>query len=478
MKLYSDVKREVEIGKIINTTNSDPSLENTNIDENLLSLEKHLTAFYSLNVIHDHIASENFNFVDKGNYVLYNEYIKSITNNLGIKERCVIAQETIDNYPGIVVNHHLSLEGFVKDVWEKIKSVFNSITNAVKDFFTKYFTRLGRLKNKLKNLSEVLSETNKDIGKLVLDDVPSGLANKFPVSGTLNLSVVEEAFKNVSALGETLKNINTASLALAKKEILDRDFVSKVKSLKDLAAASKDKISDNNEKKGLNPFSKKNKELRKENSSLKDTIDSAEKEVENSKNDVSEITEAGSNQGLEIDDTAFNAAKKEFDALLGAINLDLGKLKGKRLIGGKVITDIKVKEDTGLEVDTEEKKDNPDKINLASKSELIKLINETIKLMESVELLSKNYGTVNEQIVKSIDDVDKIIKDIDVIASSDLGKYKTVLNNKIKVRLSLLKNFFTNYNKICKSLFGMVIDSAEGNADYTVLCLKYFGDNK
>lgn len=478
MKLYYNTNSDNAIGRIINTTKSESSLEKINIDESLLSLEKYMTAFYSLNVIQDHIASENFSFLDKGNYVLYNEYIKSVTNNLGIQERCVISQETIDNYPSIVVNHHLSLEGFVKDMWEKIKSIFNSVTNAVKDFFTKYFIRLGRLKNKLKNLSEVLTETNKDIRNMSLDDVPSGLVSKYPVSGDLSLSVIEETFKNISVLGDILKNINTEATSLAKKDILDSDFVAKVKSLKDIAAASKDKIQDNNDKKGLNPLSKKNRDLRAENSSLKDTIKDAESEVKKHENDVSEITGAGSNQDLDIDDAGFNAAKKEFNSLLAAINLDLSKLKNKRLVGGKFITNIVVKDDTGLEVETEEKKDTPSKITLASKSELLKLINETIKLIDGVEQLSKSYGAVNEQIVKSIDNVDKIIKDIDVIASSDLGKYKTVLNNKVKQRLSLLKTFFTNYNKICKSLFGLVIDSAEGNADYAVLCLKYFGDNK
>jgi len=479
MKLYETEKEKVEIGAIVNSTNT-PSLpsEEYNLDKDIVTLEKHVDAFNSLNTVYDQVATEQFSFIDKGNYILYNEYIKSLTSNLGLKHVPVISQEAIDTLPTVAINHHISLEGFIKDMWEKVKGLFNKIATAIKEFFAKYFTRVGRLKNKLKNLSEVLKETDKDIATVSLDTVPTGIATKYPVNGTINLATIQETFKNIAIMGTILKNINNESIALAKKDILDKDFVGKVKSLKDLARNSKEKIDQNNAAKGWNPLSKKNRELRKDNKNLSEVAKDAEKEAKNEKAKVDEVTSDPANANIEFDDTEFNAAKKEFENLIAAINLDLGKLKNKPLVGGKTITSVRVDKDSGLELETEENKESPDGIHLSSKSDLIKLIDDTIKLITEVESLSKAYGQINDTIMKSMDTVDKIIKDIDAVKLEELGKYKTILTNKVKERLSLLKTFFTNYNKICKSLFTMVVDAAEGNCEYTVLCLKYFGDSK
>lgn len=472
-------KEKVEIGAVVNTPPSDPIIDNTdNIEQDMDSLGQHLDAYHSLNTVYDQVSTEAFSFIDKGNHVLYNEYIKSITANLGLSHVPVISQEAIDTLPTVALNHHISLEGFIGDMWDKIKRLFSKIAQAVKDFFTKYFTRLGRLKNKLQNLQSVLKDTDKDISTLQLDKVPGGLISKYPINGKINLGTVRDSFSNIAALGLILKNINEGATALAKKDILDKDFVSKIKSLKDLAKNSREKIENNNANKGLNPLSQKNRDLRKDNANLKDTIKDAEKQSKEEEGKVAAVTGDAANANIEFDDTEFVAAKKEFDTLIAAINLDLGKLKNKPLVGGVVITSVGVSKEGSLELETETSKDTPDQIDLASKSELSKLIADTIKLITDVESMSKAYGQINDTIEKSVNAVDKIIKDIDAIKAESLGKYKTVLTNKVRERLSLLKNFFANYNKICKSLFGMVLDAADGNVEYTVLCLKYFGASK
>ena len=481
MKLFALERDKVEIGAIINSDTLPTPLvsnESNNIDKDFVAFEKHIDAFNSLNTVYDQVSSEAFSFIDRGNYVLYNEYIKTLTSNLGMSHVPVISQEAMDTLPTVAVNHHISLEGFIGDMWAKIMGLFRKIADAVKEFFTKYFTRLGRLKNKLNNLLEVLKETNKDISTLQLDKVPGGLASKYPINGKINLSTIQETFTNISALGMILKNINENASALAKKDILDRDFVSKIKSLKDIAKNSKEKIEQNNANKGLNPLSQKNRDLRSDNSNLKNTIKDAEKQSKEEEGKVSEITGDAANANIEFDDQEFTAAKKEFETLIAAVNLDLGKLKGKQLVGGVTITSVAVSKEGVLELETNTDKETPDQVDLTSKSDLIKLIESTIKLITEVEGLSKKYGEINDTISKSMDTVDKIIKDIDAIKAENLGKYKSVLTNKVKERLSLLKNFFTNYNKVCKSLFGMVLDAADGNVEYTVLCLKYFGDSK
>lgn len=480
MKLFSmEQEKPLEIGAIIsNPPPAEPVDSSNDIDADLASLDKHVDAYNSLSLVYDQVSTEAFSFVDKGNYVLYNEYIKNITSNLGMSHVPVVSVEAINTLPTVALNHHLSLEGFIGDMWEKIKGLFSKIAQAVKDFFTKYFTRLGRLKNKLQNLLEVLKETDKDISTMQLDKVPGSLVSKYPINGKINLGVVRETFSNIAALGLILKNINDSATSLAKKDILDKDFVGKIKSLKDIAQSSKEKIDTNNANKGLNPLSQKNRELRKDNKSLAATAADATKQAKEEEGKVSEVTGDAANANLEFDDKEFIAAKKEFDTLIAAINLDLGKLKNKALVGGVTITSVSVSKEGGLELETETNKDTPDQIDLASKSELEKLISDTIKLITEVEGLSKAYGQINDTITKSMDAVDKIIKDIDAIKAENLGKYKTVLTNKVRERLTLLKAFFTNYNKICKSLFGMVLDAADGNVEYTVLCLKYFGASK
>lgn len=479
MKLFAIEKEKVEIGAIINTPPSvSMSNEDKSIDRDMVSFENHISAFNSLNTVYDQVATEAFSFVDKGNYVLYNEYIKNITSSLGMSHVPVISQEAMDTLPIVALNHHISLEGFIADMWEKIKGLFAKITNAVKEFFTKYFTRLGRLKNKLNNLLEVMKDTDKDISTLQLDKVPGNLASKYPINGKINLSVVRETFANISALGAILKNINDSATGLAKKDILDKDFVGKIKSLKDIAKGSQDKIGENNANKGLNPLSQKNRDLRAQNKDLSSIAKDAGKQAKDEESKVSAISNDAANNNIEFDDTEFIAAQKEFNTLIGAINLDLGKLKNKQLVGGVTITSVAVSKEGALELETETNKDSPDQIDLASKAELIKLITDTVKLITEVEGLSKAYGQINDSITKSMDAVDKIIKDIDTIKAENLGKYKSVLTNKVKERLNLLKAFFTNYNKVCKSLFGMVLDAADGNVEYTVLCLKYFGASK
>lgn len=487
MKLYYEHERKKpEIGAIVNHTDPlEAGLTGAELNWGdvfsgigFLSFEKHIDAYNSLNTVYDQVSTEAFSFVDKGNYVLYNEYIKNLTSNLGMSHVPVISQEAIDTLPTVAINHHISLEGFIADMWNKIMGIFKKIGGAIKEFFTKYFTRLGRLKNKLNNLLEVLKETDKDISALQLDKVPGGLASKYPINGKINLATIQETFKNISALGVILKNINENAVSLAKKDILDKDFVSKIKSLKDLAKNSREKIEQNNANKGLNPLSQKNRNLRADNSNLKDIAKDAEKQSKEEEGKVSEITNDSANANIEFDDQEFNAAKKEFETLIAAVNLDLGKLKGKQLVGGVTITSVAVSKEGALELETNVDKETPDQVDLASKSDLTKLIESTIKLVTEVEGLCKKYGEINDTINKSMDAVDKIIKDIDTIKAENLGKYKSILTNKVKERLNLLKNFFSNYNKVCKSLFGMVLDAADGNVEYTVLCLKYFGSSK
>ena len=85
------------------------------------------------------------------------------------------------------------------------------------------------------------------------------------------------------------------------------------------------------------------------------------------------------------------------------------------------------------------------------------------------------YNQNGYTIMKNLDTVDKLIKDIDGSNVASLGKYKSVLQNKVKERLKLMQSFFSTYNKVNKNLFTIVMDTLDGNVEYTMVCLKNFG---
>lgn len=486
MKLFDNESVPV-VSKAMETLAINNLPEKDTVNSDIEFLDKLTSSYNSVTTVYSQVASENFSFIDKGNHILYNEYIKTVTKNLGFSP-VIISQEAIDILPGGAVNHHISLEGLIGDMWAKIKQLFGKIYDSIKKFFTTYFTRLGRLKNKLKNLSEVLSESNKDLKEISSDSVPGGLASKYPVSGQLSLSTVEEVLNNISIVGNILTTINTQATGLAKKEILDSDFVAKIKSLRDLAKSSKegaggvqDKLDSRSLKDKAKSFipgtdakAEKN-ELKNDKRNLEDVAKQSEADANKEEGKAKDIGSSKDNIDLEFDDKEFLAAKKEFATLLANVEVEFNKLKNKTLINGKSVTKVEVKEDSGIEIDMDENKETPSGITFGSRSDLIKLIAETTKVIESVEKISKNYGDINDTIMKNMDTVDKLIRDIDAIKMESLGKYKTVLTNKIKERLNLMKTFFNNYNKINKSLFGYVLDTADGCVLYTVSSLKKFG---
>lgn len=485
MKLFDQVKEpKPNLGDIVRVTTEDDSLEieSRSIDLQIAEFNKHVIAFNSLSIIDEQIANENFNFIDKGNYILYNEYIKSITSNLNMKYIPIISQETVNTLPTTALNHHIALEGFIRDMWNKIKEIFSKIYNSIKEFFKKYFTRLGRIKNKINNLIEVLSETDKDIQKFQLDKVPSGLASKYPVAGDIDFSVISETFSNVTTIMNSLDEINKKAEAFANKDVLDKDFVSNIVKLKDQVKAAGDKISENKANKKsyfkLSDTSIKgtydhNKKLKEENKTL-------EKEIKDSTNKIAEGKETIDNivnkeSDIDLDDKKTEEAKNEFNNFVQSLADILNKVKGKPLAKGKVITEVKVNETTGIEIEIDENKEIPNGVALKDKATLIKLLNSVLDGIENAEKLSTVYGRINDRIMENLNKVDTLINDIDKIPEENFGKYKKLLNNKVKVRLNLAKTFFNNYNKICKNVFEMMMDSADGIIDYSVLSLKHFG---
>ena len=467
MKLYGKEK-EIALSPSLETKILE-SDSDKDLDKDMVALEQHIKAFNSLTIIDEQITAENYNFIDKGNYILYNEYIKSITSNLNMKYVPVLAQETVNALPNTALNHHIALEGFLGDMWTKIKEIFNKIYNSIKEFFKKYFTRLGRLKNKINNLIEVLGETTKDIKQMHLEPVPGGIASKYPFSGTIDSGVINETYMNLAVLVNSFDEINKKAEAFANKDILDKDFVANIIKLKDEIKnnkAEQDKLGSVKKHIPLTDDHAKNKELNKDNKAKGE-------EIKKSEDTIKDIV--GKESNLDMDDVKGEEAKREFSNFIKSLGDLLNKVKGKPLVNGKTITEIKVDEESGIEIETDQNKETPQSITLEDKSSLLKMLKTLLEAINESEKLTSTYGKINDKIMDNLNKVDKLMNDISKLDDAELGKYKKLLNNKIKVKLNLAKTFFNNYNKICKNMLEMTLDCGDGVCDYATLSLKHFG---
>lgn len=464
MKLYDKYEEPVIKVAIENITPN----ESKEIDKDIITLEAHIKAYTSLVIVENQIASEDFNFVDKGNYVLYNEYINTVTRNLGVKNIPIVTQEALSTLSGTALNHHVALEGFIADMWKKIKEIFSKIYNSIKEFFNKYFTRLGRIKNKLKNISEVLNEVDKNLGKPSLDIIPGGLSKKYPVSGDIDIGIINEVMANIKVLVDSLNDINGKASDFINKDILDKDFISKINTLKQEIESSYSQIDANNK-----DAKDTGENVDNANSSLDSVAKRKTDEMNKEKAVVRNIGNKENN--LDSEDIKAAEAKKEFEDFINTLVTSLQKVKGKNLINGKNITNVSGSANESLNIEISDSKDTPSSIKLGTKNELIKTVKQAIIIVDNLEKLAKEYGKINDTVMKKLNDVDKLINDLDKLKDEKLGSYRKLLNNKVKVRLNIVKTFFNNYNKVSKNILGMGLDCGDGVIEYTTLSLKYFG---
>ena len=168
MKLFEVAKPPVFLQPI-----EDFAQETISVTHDFNRLSGHVFAYCSVGRVHDSIAQESLSFIDNKNTVLYNEYVNVLATRMGIDAPKSISMESLTSEGQLAANYQISLEGWMKDVWEKIKAVFEKIYNAVKKFYNTYFTRLGRIKKSLENLEQVLGSTTKDMGDPTLENPPS-----------------------------------------------------------------------------------------------------------------------------------------------------------------------------------------------------------------------------------------------------------------------------------------------------------------
>lgn len=450
------------------------SEESYDVSSDLSLLDKQVDGYCSVGRVTDSIASESLMFVDKKNMTLYNEYVNLLATRMGVDAPKTVSLEAFESEGQLAVNYTISLEGWMGDMWKKIKAMFVKIYENVKAFFVKYFTRLGRLKKSLQNLQDAIGATTKDIGDPKIDNPPSGLLNAFAGHPEVNQATISASISNITALVVEIGSVNKAAQGFATSGLVSADFVKNIQDLKDKAIkASKDSEGNRADRKKLSMIGDRaeKKELDTANKDLKAIEAEA---ISKANADADEITSVGDDLDTGDEKTNQDAGKKEFNEFMEAVVKAFDKVKGKILVNGQSVLKVESKPDEGLVLEMSEKAEAAKDMSLSGKSVLLSLVSSCQDLIKTAETDVKNFGQVNDKIMESFKTIDRLTSDIDKIDPEQFGKYKKVINERIRARLGLLKVFFTTYNKTCKNALEMSMDVSEQTVNYVVLSLKYF----
>lgn len=462
------------------------------IDEDVIALESQFKAYNSLTNITTAEGFKDFSFVTMESAPLFNEYLNMLKSNFGISTNAYMALESnMDN--GVEqASYHIALEGVIGSMWNGIKNLFLKIGNSIKEFFKRHFTKLGRTKARLEALSKALNKTDKDLKELTLEKVPGSIKTAFPYDGAVSDTDVKDMVATTGLIVKALGVINKEAEATAKMNVLDSNFVANLKALRDQYEEASDKRAAADGKVGkiekafggasgfIGTNLGKSDNYKERESAIKNEASIASV-VKQGEATLKSAGEAGANSEDDIE--GLKKAREEVNQFFMKVVKALEPLKGKKLPRGKTIKTIKstMPADNdltppSLEIEIDEDKDSPTSVSLGSRATCLTACDEALKAIQEVEKVVNTYGKVNTSVEDNIKTVDKLIKELDRIGEdADAQKYKKVLQNQVKARLNLMKNFFVEYNKVNKNLLGYTVDVGAGVVVYVQESMKRFG---
>lgn len=472
-KLFSlDEKKEV----VTKAPVYEVSLQNLSkdIDKDLITLENHVEAYSSVNTITSSPSFESFDFVNGNNAILFNEYLKGIQRNLKIPVAGYLATERINEGTIELKTYQLSLEGIISNIWEATKRMFRKIGSSISEFFRRRFTSLGIAERRLENLIKVLEKTKAELQEVEHEKVPGKVKTTFPVKGRVSSSDLDNGISLVDDILDAVDIINKNSEDVAKKSILDSNTVAVLKGLRDkVELANKEKGEDP----GMINFSKKAKAQKANYEKNTDIAEKAQKQADDLSASVSEL---GDKAPVNEDEGLANA-RKELAAYFAGIQPSLKKLEKRVMPNGKVIKEVKFdwKADNAdsepkIEIEIDTVDDEPTSIALGSRSKCLNLCKVSLDQLKKMKNTTKSFPKVNDIVQDQLDKVDRLIKDLDKLDESGAQSYKKLLQNQVKARLNIMKNFYTAYNQLNKNFMEYTIDTAEGVIVYSTESLKRF----
>ncbi|MDD2819445.1 MAG: hypothetical protein PHN51_11715 [Candidatus Nanopelagicales bacterium] len=455
--------------------------EHNSLDTDFEELRLSVKAYCSTAVIMDAIAAESYFFVRPDNRALVNAYTALLGETCKVPVPAQIAEEAFQTEHVTSVNAQFALEGWMGDIWQKIKNFFKKIYDTVAAFLTKHFTRLGIVKKRLQNIKTVLSETDKEIDPAGMneEEVTSGFQKKYVGHNEVNTATVGESIANMKQWMAAFVAINTEATQLSKSGLVGPGFISHIKALKEKAKSAGVAIDANNAEKGKigalkGTFTKEGRaqkaDIKESNKTLSDIQKDATKQAADADSTVDQkaLADAGTEDA--------NAAKveAEFKQFMEKVSGHLMKVQGKVMINGFRLKEVTIDESKGVQVVMEDATETPGKLTLGGKIPLTSMCNDAIEIIEMAENSVKNYSAVNDEIMKQLKNVDALIADIDKVDPAKYGKYRNVLSQQVQKRLKMLQAFFQNYNQVGKNVYTHALETGEGYVEYATLSLKHF----
>lgn len=433
-------------------------------------LDNHMRAYESAQNVYGQVAAESLTFVDHKNVVLFNEYMSMMGKNFGVETK-LVDPTALESQHLTTINHDLALEAWIKDMWGKIKAFFTKIFDAIKDFMTKHFTRLGRLKNKLNNIKTVAGESGKEMGPAQMDEVPSGLASKFKAFDTINEGEVSKAIKSARDAVNEIKKLSNETKVVAGTGILSSNFISEIKKLKDVALAANKQVGENDQRRkelGIFKDRQERSALKEDNKSLAQTAKDAQAKADDMDKTVQQVGDIGG-------DNLEGEGQESFKSYLKTVVESLQRHVGIKLVGGKTITKVTVTDDNQLEVEFDESdSDGPSSILLTNSEGVSKLASEALDMIKDAESQSELYAKTNDEIMKLLGSIDNLIADIDRNEPERYGKYRQVLDKRIRTRLNMMRVLFRSYNQVSRNFSEVALGTGDAVVDYCVICMKNF----
>lgn len=488
-KLFSKPSVALESGRVYPTREVYVD-DTTDLDDDHAALENCVDGYMSVGRVYDSVAAESLSFVDSKNHVLYNEYMKTLSDKLGVMCPVIktVSTEDFNTRSVIAINSEIALEGWMGDMWKKIKGFFTRIYEKVKGFFKRYFTRLGRAKGGLENILATLKSTDKDLKTAILDKYTGSVLDKFKGTNDLNSAYVHTVVNNVVAATASMSSVNKAANFMATAGIAPAGFIDSIKNLKERASqatASKADVDKATPGIGKAAISKlpivgdkgktaaDRKEMKETSGTLAETAKDSKKEADDGE---ARVALAGTDD-KGSDEANAAAGADHFKRFSESVVGELKKHVKKQLISGKTFTKVDVNGEGELEIemDTGEKDDKAENVILSDKTQLSAVANSCLDMIVKMEKDAAAYGKINDTIYANLNTIDKLIAEIDRVDPAKYGAYKKVIDQQIRTRLKLMQKFFSSYNKIGKNIFDIGLETCEGVTAYAVLSLKYFG---
>ena len=364
--------------------------------------------------------------------------VEAICARVGANPKVMYPLYAAENFPSASsrkANAEIALESiseFLKNIWNKIKTVIQNLWNKVKEFWDKHFSKLGRIKKALESMREKISESSGKLkSKPYIEEAPSGLSDAFG-GGDISTNVIKNFIDAHEGLVDSVENVS-----------------SRINSF-NIAASN---LITNNTNKSVSTEGRKNRNRRNRN------------------RNISSSGGGNTGSGNTSDNNTVNTNDEiEKNPIEDAINLlqgDKEKTSGP-LVGGLIISyKFEIDDDGNVTLDiTRDYDDKKDKggVVLAEKNDVkdlltktLNLINDNIKAKAKQDKLQESFNKLSVAVEKAINNT-KNEESQKALRKSMRAVYK------INAKAPVIQTEFLNLNvKLAKAVIS-----------YAALCLKNY----